>query len=282
MVGRNNSVSGGAGFNRDSVQSLWREAMVLRELARDGVSDARARRSDTEVVRRAAEQEALKATEEYCADLRAQAEDDLSTAQESLASAERLKGDIEADLERRRNDAEAEYDRARKAREDADAYSASVRAESEERAANVVTEANVRASELQTETELESARIISETQTSTLDMTTESQTRVDEIIAQANADAEKIRDDMQAETASEIQSLLADVEVARAAIEEELEAQRLLTEAARIRATSPGIAAKAATDLEEPVALEVVASAKPQKKRPARRKATARKAKKAA
>ena len=40
MVGRNNSVSGGAGINRESVQSLWREAMVMRELARDGVSDA--------------------------------------------------------------------------------------------------------------------------------------------------------------------------------------------------------------------------------------------------
>jgi len=80
MVGRNNSVAGGVGFNRESVQSLWREALVLRELARDGVSDARARRSDAELVRRAAEQEALKATEEYCADLRAQAEDDLNTA----------------------------------------------------------------------------------------------------------------------------------------------------------------------------------------------------------
>ena len=104
MVGRNNSVAGGVDFNRESVQSLWREALVLRELARDGVSDARARRSDAELVRRAAEQEALKATEEYCADLRAQAKDDLNTAQESLASAERLKGDIEADLQRRGND----------------------------------------------------------------------------------------------------------------------------------------------------------------------------------
>ena len=36
MVGQNNSVAGGVDFNRESVQSLWREALVLRELARDG------------------------------------------------------------------------------------------------------------------------------------------------------------------------------------------------------------------------------------------------------
>ena len=271
MVGRNNSVAGGVGFNRESVQSLWREALVLRELARDGVSDARARRSDAELVRRAAEQEALKATEEYCADLRAQVKDDLNTAQESLASAERLKGDIEADLERRGNDVEAEYDRARKTREDAEAYASSVRTESEGRASNIVSDADDKAAELQTETESESARIISESQASAKQLSDESQERLNEIIAQTNVDAAQIRDEMQA-----------DVEVARAAIEEDLEAQRLLTEPARIRATSPGIAAKTAALESEPVELEVVKPAKAQAKKPARRKATARKSKKAA
>ena len=235
----------------------------MRDLAREGVPDTRARRSDAnaDAVRRVAEQEALKVTEEYCADLRAQAEQDLGTAQKSLASVERLKGDIEA-----------EYYRARRVRDEADSYSA-----------NLVIEANVRASELQSETELESARIISEAQTSTLDLTAESQNRVDEIIVQAYADAEKIRDEIQAETAGEIKSLIADVEVARSKIEEELEAQRLLTEAARIRATPPGIVAKAATaEFEEPVALEIVAPAKAEKKKPTHRKATAGRAKKAA
>ena len=113
-------------------------------------------------------------------------------------------------------------------------------------------------------------------------MSDESQERLDEIIAQANVDTAQIRDEIQVEIAGEIQSLLADVEVARAAIEEDLEAQRLLTEPARIRATSPGIAAKTAALESEPVELEVVKPAKAQAKKPARRKATARKAKKAA
>jgi hypothetical protein len=282
MVGRNNSVSGGAGFNRESVQSLWREALVLRELARDGVSDARVRRSDAKVVRRAAKQEALKTTEEYCADLRAQAEDNLNTAQESLASAERLKGDIEADLEQYGNDVKAKYDRDRKTREDAEAYASSVRAESEERASIIVSDADDKASELQAETESESARIVSESQVSATQMGDESQSRMNEIIAQSHVDAAQIRDEMQAKTAGEIQSLMADVEVARAAIEEEMEAQRPLTEATRIRATSPGIVAKAAAVESDPVELEVVKLAKAEAKKPARRKATARKAKNAA
>ena len=43
---------------------------------------------------------------------------------------------------------------------------------------------------------------------------------------------------------------MANVEIAKTAIEEELEAQRLLTEAARIKATSPDIAAVESDPIE--------------------------------
>ena len=84
----------------------------------------------------------------------------------------------------------------------------------------------------------------------------------------AHADADDIRNEMRAQTADEIRSLVADVEAAQSAVLEELETQRILTEAARIKATSPEAAAKAADiaagrqpiGLEDSVLLERVRS----------------------
>ncbi|NQW17361.1 MAG: hypothetical protein HQ478_07730 [Chloroflexi bacterium] len=291
MAGRMNSELGGAGFNRDSVQSLWREAMVLRELSRNGVSDARARRTEAEDARRHAEQEAMRATEEYCTDLRKQAESDLKTAQESLASAERLKANIEADLDRRSNDAKSEYEMARRAREDADAYSSKVHSDTEDRTAKILRESEERGVEAGAASASESSRIISEAEASAAQIEEEARARVDELIAQANADADGIRDQMQTDTAAEIQALLTDIEIARTSIEEELEAQRILTETARIRATSPGLAARASSYvpesakfdvIEQPEPVEIVTPVKTQAKKTTTRKAAPRRVKKAA
>ena len=243
MANRGNIHSSGTGSEKDAVQSLWREAMVLRDLARDGAAESRERRAEAEAARNAAEQEALKATEEFCLSLRVRAEADLDKASETLARAEQLKKEFEADLEKRagaaradirarRDEVEAELALAVTTHEEADQYDRSRRKEAD----TIVSEA------------LASAEQTAE----------EARDHADSLIAGARTDAGEIREEMRQETAGEIRALVADVESAQSAVLEELATQRILTEAARIKATSPEAAAKAA-DISagrQPIGLE--------------------------
>lgn len=187
-----------------SVESIWREAMLLRQFDRDDVSTARARRSEAEAARRDAEKEALTATHELCEDLRGRARADLQKAQDALAESERLKADAAAEAARKKSDADAELERARAIRGDAEAYAARIESTAKEKA--------------------------------------------EATIAEARAEAARIKETMKDEAADDIRRLIGEVELARAAAQEELETQRILTETARIRAFSPGLAAREIAD----------------------------------
>ncbi len=231
MVNRGNNYSSGMGFEKDAVQSLWREAMVLRDLARDGATESRERRAEAEAARKAAEQEALKATEEFCRNLRARAEADLERASSTLAKAEQLKKEIEADLEERASTARADI----QARQD----------EVEAEFALAVTTSE-EADEYDRSRRKEADTIVSDALASAEQTAQEARDHADSLIAAAHVDAEEIREEMRQQTAGEIRTLVADVEATHSAVLEELETQRILTEAARIKATSPEAAAKTA------------------------------------
>ncbi len=243
MVNRGHNYSGNMGTDKHSVQSLWREAMVMRELARDGVTESRERRAQAETARRAAEQEALKATEEFCQGLRAQAEADLERASNTLAETDRLKKEFEANLEERGLQAEADI-QSRQDKVDAElARAAVIRKE---------------ASEYELARRKEADTIVAEALGLAEQNAGEARNHAESLIAAAQVDADDIRDEMRAQTAGEIRSLVADVEAAQSAVLEELETQRILTEAARIKATSPEAAARAA-DIgagRQPIGLE--------------------------
>ena len=182
------------------IESIWREAMLLRQFDRDEVSAARARRSEAEAARRGAEQEALKATHELCEELRVTARAELQKAEDALAEAERLRADAEAEGARAKRDSEAELERARTIRADAEVYGERIETAAREKAEAAVVE--------------------------------------------AHAESVRIKEDIKSEASEEVRRLLSDIEMARAASQEELETQRILTETARIRAFSPGLAAR--------------------------------------
>jgi hypothetical protein len=92
----------------------------------------------------------------------------------------------------------------------------------------------------------------------------------DALMDQTRMGAEELANRMRTESAEDIRKILTDIEVARAAAEDELEAQRLLTETARVRAFSSGLDAEVSR--EAPVAF----TPSPVKK-PAAKKVTARK-----
>ena len=67
-------------------------------------------------------------------------------------------------------------------------------------------------------------------------------------MAQTRSGAEEMASRMRRETAEDIRKMLSEIEMARASAEDELETQRILTETARVRAFSHGLAAESAPD----------------------------------
>jgi hypothetical protein len=105
----------------------------------------------------------------------------------------------------------------------------------------------------------------------------------DALLDQTRAGAEEMAIRMRSESAADIRKILSEIEVARAAAEDELEAQRLLTETARIRAFSVGLNAEAAESAqaqEKPVKFTTVAkqNRRPKAKKRASKSTSARKA----
>ena len=103
------------------------------------------------------------------------------------------------------------------------------------------------------------------------------------LMTQTRAGADEMASRMRLETAEDIRKILTEVEVTRAAAEDELETQRILTETARVRAFSHGLAAESAADelskTNQPEAKPAPAKRASARKSPAKKKTTARKAK---
>ncbi|MBT4515420.1 MAG: hypothetical protein HOC77_10070, partial [Chloroflexi bacterium] len=101
-------------MNSESLETLWRQALLIRDFARDEVDATRRRRADAEQARQQAEQDSIRATEELCEDIRAEAQHDLEDAQSTLEKARELQVHAEAELDVARSIKEqAESDSAR-------------------------------------------------------------------------------------------------------------------------------------------------------------------------
>jgi hypothetical protein len=100
-------------------------------------------------------------------------------------------------------------------------------------------------------------------------------TAAEALMTQTRAGADEMASRIGRETSEDIRKILTDVEVARASAEDELETQRILTETARVRAFSHGLAAENAED-------EPARTNKPEAKPAPVKQASARKAKPAA
>ena len=73
-------------------------------------------------------------------------------------------------------------------------------------------------------------------------------------MTQTRASADEMASRMRRETSEDIRKILTDVEVARASAEDELETRRILTETARLRAFSHGLAAEELARTNKPEA----------------------------
>jgi len=214
-----------------SAEAAWRQALLLRKLSRDERVVARKRRAEAEAAKEAAENEAITATKQLCADLQAESRVKLQEAEDTRTEAQRVKSSADSYATRVQANIEAELATATKLREDADNY-----AEDVQNSARVTAEAPM---------------------------------------TQTRAGADEMASRMRLETAEDIRKILTDVEIARASAEDELETQRILTETARVRAFSHGLAAENASD--EMARTNAPVAAPPKAKRASVRKSAAKK-----
>lgn len=202
-------------MNSESLESLWRQALLIRDFARDEVDATRRRRADAEQVRQQAEQDSIRATEELCADIRAEAQTDLEEAQATLETARDLQ-----------EHAEAELDVARSIKEQAEADSTKVRSEAQEAAA-----AEIRAAR----------KMLNDAEDTNRKILSDAEEQATTMVAEATSEAEASVAKLRAKATEEIQRIAVDIEAARVAAEEELETQRILTDTIRIRSSASNV-----------------------------------------
>ncbi|MBT5318835.1 MAG: hypothetical protein HOL45_02935 [Chloroflexi bacterium] len=199
-------------MNSESLETLWRQALLIRDFARDEVDATRRRRADAEQARQQAEQDSIRATEELCEDIRAEAQHDLEDAQSTLEKARELQVH-----------AEAELDVARSIKEQAESDSARTRSDAQNAAS----------------AEIEAARkMLADAEVTNKNIVTDAEAKATTIIAEANAIAEADVAKLRVKATEEIQRIAVDIENARTAAEEELETQRILTDTMRIKSAS--------------------------------------------
>ena len=105
-----------------SAEAAWRQALLLRELSRDERVTARKRRAEAEAAKEYAENEAITATKQLCAELQAQARMKLQEAEDTLTEAERVKSNADSYAARVQVNIDTELANAVKIREDAETH----------------------------------------------------------------------------------------------------------------------------------------------------------------
>jgi hypothetical protein len=252
-------------MNSETLESMWRQAFLIRDMSRDEINSSRIRREEAEKSRLEAEAESIRATEEMAATIREQAEAELDEAHNVLDQVRQLEEHAQSNLSEAvtiKEQAEAGAtgilrNANRQAGDEAQAAQ-QARAKGESDAASTLADAGELMSKARTEAEASAYRIIEE----------------------ANSSASRIK----AEAKTEIERVRADLEAARAAAQQELDTQRSLTDMLRDRVVSTGLAPEAASnDSKEEVAgtQKTTAKSTPVKGTKKPKKTSAKKAKSA-
>ncbi len=230
--------------SRDRVEGLWRQVVSRRSSSRSELAAARESRARAETQRQHMSSAMLEATRQACKDLVAEAEKQLAAARE-------------ADEEARKKLEEAEYQMTmvQSARWEADTYREKVMTESQEEAQE---EAQAARSEADSYREKVTAQAQEEAQAAR----SEADSYREKVMAQAQEEGQRIRDEartaamheceeLKRHVSYEVQCMLSEIDTIRAAAEEELEAQRIYSEAASMKAMSPEMPSQIMAEVEK-------------------------------
>ncbi|MEE8045980.1 MAG: hypothetical protein V3T49_03995 [Dehalococcoidia bacterium] len=148
---------------------------------------------------------------------------------EAITATKQLCSELQAQARMKLQEAEDTLGEAERVKGNADAYVARIQVNIDTEHANA---AKIR----------EDAEVYSE------EVQNSARAAAEALMTQTRAGADEMASRMRRETSEDIRKILTDVEVARASAEDELETQRILTETARVRAFSHGLAAENAEE----------------------------------
>ena len=189
--------------SRERVESLWKQEMTHKNPGRSDLTAARASRAKAELERQRISSAALEATREACRELIGEAERQVTKARNA-----------EADAKNYLTEAETHVAEAKKVRTDAESYRE-----------KTMAEAGQEAEKVRVETESYRQKVMAEADQ-------EAQQMRDEARSAALQECEELKRHI----TYEVQCILSEVDSIRAAAQEELEAQRIYSEAASLRA----------------------------------------------
>jgi hypothetical protein len=211
---------------------------------------AKASRNQAESARQKIANEILAATKEVCQKL-------ISEGELTLDKAKKL----EAAAEQKQLDAQSELQRAQTTRSEADAYAEKVRSDAQQQA----QEAAEQAQATRDDADIWAEKVRSEIQQQTQEASDQVQASRDdaekvvadaervaaELIESTRSVAEQEANDLKQQAAQESQRTLAEAELIRIAAQEELEAQRIYAETAKVTAESIEVLAQIRAKLAE-------------------------------
>ncbi|MDA0596348.1 MAG: hypothetical protein O2921_05775 [Chloroflexi bacterium] len=148
---------------------------------------------------------------------------------EAITSTKQMCSDLQTQARMKLQEAEDTLGGADRVKSNAEAYQAPVQVNIDTELAN-------------------SVKIREDAETYSEEIQNNARAATDALMTQTRADADEMASRMRRETSEDIRKILTDVEVARASAEDELETQRILTETARVRAFSHGLAAENAAE----------------------------------
>ncbi|MBT5626855.1 MAG: hypothetical protein HOJ22_01055 [Chloroflexi bacterium] len=148
---------------------------------------------------------------------------------EAITATKQMCSELQAQARMKLQEAEDTLGDAERVKGNADAYQARIQVNIDTELAN-------------------SVKIREDAETYSEEIQNNARVAADALLSQTRAGADEMASRMRRETSEDIRKILTDVEVARASAEDELETQRILTETARVRAFSHGLAVENAED----------------------------------
>ena len=219
------------------------------------LSQAKASRNQAETARQKIANEILEATKEVCQKL-------ISDGEQTLGRAKRLEAEAERSLEQ----AQIEQERARTNREDSEAFADKTKTESQKKAQEKLDQAQ----NIRNESDAYRERVMAEVQREAQEQLNQAQNIRNEadvyrerIMAEAKDQGQEILrlarsaavqecDEMKNHAQLEARRTMAEAELVKAAVQEELEAQKIYAEAAKLETESLEVLAQVRAKLVDP------------------------------
>ena len=219
------------------------------------LSQAKASRNQAETARQKIANEILEATKEVCQKL-------ISDGEQTLGRAKRM----EAEADRRQEQTRIEHERARANREESEAFAEKTKADSQKKAQDKLDQAQ----NTRNESDAYRERVMAEVQREAQDQLNQAQNvrneadvyreRVmseakdqgQEILRLARSAGEQECNEMKTHAQLEARRTMAEAELVKAAVQEELEAQKIYAEAARLETESLEVLAQVRAKLVDP------------------------------